>query len=65
MALGIVKTTEEHDLMLVDIKKIAMKNGLPSTNKSDLIGLAIKIAESSIRALNSKDFETITKLKKG
>jgi len=49
------------EVALLEVKKIALKNGLKTT-KPELINLAIKIASDSIKFLDSESFENITNL---
>jgi hypothetical protein len=51
------------EVALLEVKKIALKNGLKTT-KPELINLAIQISVDSIKYLDEKSFEQATNLKK-
>ena len=55
-----VDVTDE--IALLEIKKIAIKNGLKTT-KPELVKLAIQISVDSIKFLDEESFEQVTNLK--
>ena len=48
--------------MILDIKRVALKNGLPTTIP-DLISLSVKIAVNCVNKVDEESFKQITGIK--